>query len=355
MMETLKGLWRGIGRSPDRQYFLQIAKLLPGVYYRIELEPEYRIRFVGEGIADLVGYTAKELMNTNTTTYFRTVHPEFEEILSRKKSLCRQGPDASRLQYHVFTKSRTAKRIDDHFIGEHDKTGRLVAITGYFREAKSSSVRLQLLHQLEAYRAAIDVSILSSITDANGTIIYANENFRKVSQYTEAELLGRNHRIIKSDRHQKSFFEGMWKTISSGKMWSGQIQNRAKDGSLYWVDTVIIPVFDENHTITTYLSLRLLITDRKRAEEQRDRYTRTLEDIAHIVAHDLRGPVCTILGLAHLMNKTSVRPEDAQSAIQHLLNAANRLDVITRELSSRIYAADREVNENCFNNIPNVN
>ena len=72
---------------------------------------------------------------------------------------------------------------------------------------------------------------------------------------------------------------------------------------MYWVDTVIIPVFDENHKITTYVSLRMLVTECKRAEEQKDKYINVLEDIAHVVAHDLRGPVCTILGLANIVEK----------------------------------------------------
>jgi PAS domain S-box-containing protein len=341
----LKKLWQGRSHPYNQDASLPIRNLIPGVYYRIALEPEHCITFVGEGIFDLLGYTAKELMNRNMMKYLRATHPEFEEILAQKRFLCRQGRDAKKLQYFLFTKSRASKQVDDHFIGEYDKKGNLIAINGYFREARTSVVKLQLLNQLEAYRAAIDVNIISSITDSLGTIIYANDNFKKVSQYNDEELLGKNHRIVRSGHHPKSFFEKMWKTISSGNMWRGEILNRAKDGSLYWVDTVIIPVFDEHGKINTYLSLRLLVTERKRSEEQREKYIHTLENIAHVVAHDLRGPVCSILGLAQLMKKGAFKEHDIKHALSYLVHASQKLDAITRDLSARIYAADQEVKE----------
>ena len=250
----------------------------------------------------------------------------------------------------MVTKSRSVKFVEDHFIGEYDSTGQFIAINGYLKEKRKASVKLQLHNQLEAYRAAIDVNIISSITDANGGIIFANDNFKKISQYTDEELLGKSHSIIRSSHHPKSFFEDMWKTISAGKMWRGEILNRAKDGLLYWVDTVIIPVFDESKKITSYLSLRMLITERKRAEEQREKYIRVLEEIADVVAHDVRGPICSILGLVNLIEKSGFREQDLKPAIEYLGYAASKLNEITRGLSAKIYAADEEMKSGHLNN-----
>ena len=321
----------------------QIIRLLPGVYYRMELEPEFYVSHVAEGISDLIGYQVKELLNKNTLSYLRHLHPAHEEILAQKKNLCFQGREIKKLKYHLFTRSGSVKLVEDNFIPEYDGAGRFIAINGYVKEIKKSSAKLQLHNQLEAYRAAIDVNIISSITDSNGTIIYANNNFKKISKYTDEELLGKTHRIINSGYHSRSFFENMWKIISAGKMWQGEVLNRAKDGSCYWVDTVIIPTFDAGNKITSYLSLRMLITERKHGEEQREKYMRVLEQIAHVVAHDLRGPVCSILGLVNIFENMDCSNRDVKQATDYLVYAAKNLDQISRDLSARIYAADLEM------------
>lgn len=331
------------------QALAQIANLLPGVYYRMEFVPEFHLTILSDMVFALLGYKAKELVGKNSLRYHLLINPEYEEILLQKKTLCQQSREAKKLQYHLLTKSGSVKLVEDNFTGEYDSAGQLVAINGYLKEKRKSSVKLQLYNQLEAYRTAIDVNIISSITDANGIIIFANDNFKKISQYTDEELIGKSHGIIRSGHHPKAFFEDMWRTISAGKMWRGEILNRAKDGSLYWVDTVIIPVFDEHKKITSYLSLRMLITERKRAEGQREKYIRVLEDIAHVVAHDMRGPVCSILGLVNLIEKSGFKEQDLRPSIDYLLYAATKLDEITRGLSARIYSVDQDMKSQHLN------
>lgn len=121
---------------------------------------------------------------------------------------------------------------------------------------------------LEAYRSAVNAAAIVSITDANGIIVYANEKFVEVSKYSEQELLGKSHRIVNSGYHPQGFFKEMWKTITSGESWRGDIKNKAKDGSYYWVDTVIVPIYAANNTILQYLSIRNLITTQKDHEER---------------------------------------------------------------------------------------
>lgn len=105
-----------------------------------------------------------------------------------------------------------------------------------------------------------------AITDKAGTIIYVNDKFCEISQYTKEELIGQNHRIINSGFHDKSFFAEMWNTISKGSDWRGEICNKAKDGSIYWVETFISPQLDEYNRPIRYFSFRILITDRKKQE-----------------------------------------------------------------------------------------
>lgn len=100
----------------------------------------------------------------------------------------------------------------------------------------------ELISALEAYRLAVDKSLISSITNEKGEIVYVNHEFCRVSQYTSEELIGKTHSIINSNFHPKEFFVDMWKTITAGNVWHGEVCNKAKDGSEYWVDSTIVPI-----------------------------------------------------------------------------------------------------------------
>ena len=110
-----------------------------------------------------------------------------------------------------------------------------------------------------------DHSIVA-VTDNEGTIIYANKKFCELSKYSEDELIGENHRILKSDEHSAEFFTTMWDTISSGNIWEGEIKNRAKDGSFYWLKSTIIPIFDSDKKIKNYVAIRTDVTKEKENE-----------------------------------------------------------------------------------------
>jgi len=119
---------------------------------------------------------------------------------------------------------------------------------------------------LDAYEVAVNEAAIVSITDASGRIVYVNDKFITVSGYSFEEAKGKTHRLLNSGYHPAAFFEDMWQTITAGKPWRGQIRNKAKDGTHYWVDTVITPVKDYHGTIVQYLSIRNLITAHKENE-----------------------------------------------------------------------------------------
>lgn len=195
--------------------------------------------------------------------------------------------------------------------------------------------------ELSNIRHALDQSAIVAITDRAGKIIHVNDKFCEISKYPREQLLGQNHRIINSGHHSRDFFVEMWKTISGGKIWEGEIRNRAKDGSYYWVNTTIVPFLDDKKEPYQYVSIRYEITQRKTAEEQlrvyADRLERSnqeLQDFASVAAHDLQEPLRKIQAFGDRL-RTKYKPElgeEGRDFLDRMLASAGRMRKLIDDL-----------------------
>jgi len=143
----------------------------------------------------------------------------------------------------------------------------LLVAWGVRRVTRSRQAEVDALCELKYQKQAIDQHSILAVTDLRGTIIEVNDLFCQVSQYSREEIVGQNHRMLKSGMHSDSFYADLWATISAGSVWNGEVCNKKKDGSLYWVDSSIIPVTNDAGVILRYIAIRTDITARKQAEQ----------------------------------------------------------------------------------------
>ncbi|HMJ47530.1 MAG TPA: PAS domain S-box protein, partial [Ferruginibacter sp.] len=122
--------------------------------------------------------------------------------------------------------------------------------------------------EITDYKNALDQSSIISITDEKGIIIHVNKNFCRISRFTKEELLNQDNSIINSRHHPKSFIKELWKTISNGQIWRGEFCNKARDGSIYWIDATIVPLLNAKRKPVQYLAIGNEITDKKRLEKE---------------------------------------------------------------------------------------
>lgn len=168
---------------------------------------------------------------------------------------------------------------------------------------------------------ALDESAIVAITDRRGVITYVNDMFCAISQYSREELIGQTHRMIKSDEHPKEFFETLWKTISSGRVWRGVIKNRAKDGTFYWMNAVITPLLGPDGQPERYIAIRSDITAQKKmelelrqAKDQALQAVRTKAEFLASMGHEIRTPLNGLLGMVSLLEKTALTAEQKECA-----------------------------------------
>lgn len=225
------------------------------------------------------------------------------------------------------------------FLNEHGKPYQYVAIRSDITERKIGEEELlKKIKEISEYKYALDESAIVAITDQKGIITHVNDNFCKISKYSREELLGQDHRIINSNYHPKEFIHQLWTTIAKGKVWKGELKNKAKDGTPYWVDTTIVPFLNEKGKPYQYVAIRSDISERKKGEEKitkmliaAEHQNKQLVDFCNIVSHNLRAPLVNISMLLDYM-ECSEDDEERNEVLAKVKPVVNHLNGILDEL-----------------------
>lgn len=196
------------------------------------------------------------------TKFINQIDPKlYEALAGRKVELTLDYLDNDKTIFNVIT---IVPSLDE----KQQVKGIVMLITDVTERELSQRKLIESLQEIAELKAALDAHAIVAVTDAHGTIIRVNDKFCSISKYSREELIGKNHRIINSGYHTPSFFMDLWRTISRGEVWNGEICNKAKDGSLYWVHTTIVPFLDHSRKPVQYIAIRADITNRKNAEQE---------------------------------------------------------------------------------------
>ena len=200
------------------------------------------------------------------------------------------------------------------------------------------------LKELADIKFALDQSTIVAITDQRGIINFVNDQFCRISKYSRDELIGQDHRIINSGFHPKDFIRDLWTTIASGKVWKGELRNRAKDQSIYWVDTTIVPFLNPDGKPYQYVAIRHDITQRKLAEAQvldqgvqlqRAAQLSFVGELAAGLAHEIKNPLAGIQGVVDILIRRRDKNDPEREALEGMRHEVTRIDNTVRLLLDR--------------------
>jgi len=285
------------------------------------------IIFANNRFAQILGYeSSEELLKLNFIDHIYTDPSERSKIID----LIEKGDEQIRIEIKCKRKNGTQIWIMNNVRVIKDELGNILNIEGFVID-----INLRKKHEGEVIKLSIAVEQSPAsivIADLEGNIEYINKIFTKVTGYTFDEAKGKNLRVLKSGTHSEEFYKNLWTTILSGNIWNGEIQNKKKNGELYWENALISPVFNKEGNITDFIAVKeditekkILITDLINAKEKAEESDRLKTAFLTNMSHEIRTPMNGILGFAGLLKEPKLSDEEQENFINIIEKSGQRM------------------------------
>jgi len=297
---------------------------LQGMAYRCQIDRDWTMEFVSNGCLELTGYEIHEVVDNALISYNDIIlEDDREDVwIQVQDALLNRRP--FKLLYRIVTKQGIIKWVSEQGIGILEGN-KVVALEGFITDVTSQK---QKEEEIRKFSRSVEQSPnIIVITDLFANIEYVNPRFSEITGYSFDEVKGKNPRLLKSGNTPAALYEDLWNTIKSGKDWHGELQNRRKNGELYWESANIYPLKDDNGFVTHFIAMKEDITERKKMEQELITAKEKAEESDKLksaflanMSHEIRTPMNSILGFSQLLNEEGSSDEEKEHYINLILN-----------------------------------
>jgi PAS domain S-box-containing protein len=288
------------------------------------------MEFVSNGCFELTGYQTSELVFNNSISYNEIIFPDDRERVWKGVQQAIDTKKSFRLSYRIISANKKIKWVLEQGIGIYSPDGKLLALEGFISNITEQKEAEEEVRKLS--RSVEQSPTIIMITDLNGHIEYINPQFIKTTGFTLEEVIGKTPRILKSGNTPKTTYNELWDSILAGKEWSGEFQNRKKNGELYWESANIFPLKDDQGVTTHFIGMKQDITERKKMEEELISAKNKAEESDKLksaflanMSHEIRTPMNAILGFSQLLDEPGLTIEERFHYINLIQNSGNDL------------------------------